>query len=111
MTDSVNPIIRPMTLAEILDRAIRLYRQNFVKFIGIFAIPYIPLMILQGGLSFFTSASVLNAANIDPSNPLSPELMTVWLGSFAFIFIQFIFVSGIATAALTRAVANNYTGK
>ncbi len=112
MTDSIMPIIRPMTLAELLDRSIRLYRQNFVKFIGIFAIPYIPLMLLQGGLSFFTSTSVLSQVNNNPSNiPFSPNMVIASLGSFIFIFIQFILVRGVATAALTRAVANNYTGK
>jgi hypothetical protein len=111
MTDSVLPIIRPMTLAELLDRSIRLYRQNFVKFIGIFAIPYIPLMLLQGGLSFFTSTSVLSQVNNDPSNPFTAGMVLPILGSFIFVFIQFILVRGVATAALTRAVANNYTGK
>ncbi len=111
MTESVMPIIRPMTLAELLDRSIRLYRQNFLKFIGIFAIPYIPLMMLQSGLSFFTSTSVLSGINRDPSNPFTPGMMAAGIGSFIFIFIQFILVRGVATAALTRAVANNYTGK
>lgn len=111
MTDSVLPIIRPMTLAELLDRSIRLYRQNFVKFIGIFAIPYIPLMILQGGLSFFTSTSVLGGINSDRTNPFTSDMMIATLGSFIFVFVQFILVRGVATAALTRAVANNYTGR
>jgi hypothetical protein len=111
MTDSVLPIIRPMTLAELLDRSIRLYRQNFLKFVGIFAIPYIPLMILQGGLSFFTSTSALSGINGDPSNPFTPGMVAAGIGSFIFVFVQFILVRGVATAALTRAVANNYTGK
>jgi hypothetical protein len=113
MTDSAMPIIRPMTLAELLDRSIRLYRQNFVKFIGIFAIPYIPLMVLQGGLTFFTSTSFMSSLsnNANRANPFTPEMLVASLGSFIFIFVQFILVRGIATAALTRAVANNYTGK
>ncbi len=113
MTDSALPIIRPMTLAELLDRSIRLYRQNFVKFIGIFAIPYIPLMILQGGLSFFTSTSFLSGISNsnNQANPFTPGMIAAGLASFIFIFVQFILVRGIATAALTRAVANNYTGK
>ena len=40
-------VIRPMALGEILDKAIRLYRQNFLTFMGIFAIPYIPMVIIQ----------------------------------------------------------------
>jgi hypothetical protein len=37
--------------------------------------------------------------------------MIAGAGSIVFLFIQFILVRGVATAALTRAVANNYTGK
>ena len=109
MTDSALPIIRPMTLAELLDRSIRLYRQNFLKFIGIFAIPYIPLMLVQTIISLISSRSLLD---MDPSSgEFTPEMLTAFTGSFVFIIIQFILVQGVATAALTRAVANNYTGK
>ena len=109
MIDSALPIIRPMTLAELLDRSIRLYRQNFLKFIGIFAIPYIPLMMIQTVISLISSRSMLD---FDPSSgEFTPGMLTAFSGSFVFIIIQFILVQGIATAALTRAVANNYTGK
>ncbi len=109
MTDSALPIIRPMTLAELLDRSIRLYRQNFLKFIGIFAIPYIPLMLVQTIISLISSRSLLD---MDPSSgEFTPGMLTAFTGSFVFIIIQFILVQGVATAALTRAVANNYTGK
>ncbi|MBI5351129.1 MAG: hypothetical protein HZB50_00660 [Chloroflexi bacterium] len=111
MTDSALPIIRPMTLAELLDRAIGLYRQNFLKFIGIFAIPYIPLMLIQSALTFFTSTSMINGINRDPANPFTPAMLNAYMGTLFFLFIQFILVNGVATAALTRAVANNYTGK
>jgi hypothetical protein len=116
MTESAAlPMIRPMTLAELLDRAIRLYRQNFLKFVGIFAIPYIPLALLQALLSIFTTNSMMGT-NGQPNIP--PEELifsTPWLaaigGSFIITFLQFIVVQGVATAALTRAVANNYTGR
>jgi hypothetical protein len=116
MTESAAlPMIRPMTLAELLDRAIRLYRQNFFKFIGIFAIPYIPLALLQAGLSLFTTNTMIGAGgqpNISPEELLfSPATMAAMGGSFFIAFVQFIIVQGVATAALTRAVANNYTGK
>jgi hypothetical protein len=114
MTESAVSIIRPMTLGELLDRAIRLYRQNFFKFIGIFAIPYIPLALIQAALSVFSTTSIVQATN----NSTSPEdILTSsgWIvaatGGFLVLFVQFIFVQGVATAALTRAVANNYTGK
>ncbi len=115
MTESAAlPMIRPMTLAELLDRAIRLYRQNFFKFIGIFAIPYIPLALLQAVLSIFTTNSMIGAVGQNTS-PEDLVFSTAWIaaigGSFIIAFVQFIIVQGVATAALTRAVANNYTGK
>lgn len=114
MTDSALPTIHPMTLPELFDRAIRLYRQNFFKFIGIFAIPYIPLVLIQTAFSIFTTRGLLDSSTNDFSNPdfmSSPGMIAAFIGSFVMVFVQFIFVQGVATAALTRAVANNYTGK
>ncbi|MFN8412948.1 MAG: hypothetical protein U0Z26_11215 [Anaerolineales bacterium] len=113
MTDSISPIIHPMSLGELLDRAIRLYRQNFLKFIGIFAIPYIPLALIQTAIQVFTTTSTFRTSvNGNPSDIFSsPGWITASAGTFLVVFVQFIFVQGVATAALTRAVANNYTGK
>jgi hypothetical protein len=108
---STSPMIRPMSLAQLLDRAIGLYRQNFFKFIGIIAVPYIPLMLIQMGLSFFTTRSMMGPLS-DPSsvNPLNPSVLLASAGSILITFFQFILVRGVATAALTRAVSDNYTG-
>jgi hypothetical protein len=97
-----------------LDRAIRLYRQNFLKFVGIFAIPYIPLALLQGAVSIFTTNSMVGPAaqSTSPEELIfSPAWITAIAGSLIIAFVQFIIVQGLATAALTSAVANNYTGK
>jgi hypothetical protein len=116
--NTLTPInIRPMKLAELLDRAIRLYRQNFFTFIGIIAVPYIPLMLIQTGLAVFANVSMIDQLGTtppDPENPFAmfnPAVIAASLGSIALIFVQFILVQGVASAALTRAVANNYTGK
>lgn len=106
-------VIRPMTLGEILDRAIRLYRQNFLKFIGIYAIPYIPLVLFQMILSVLMTSSLLEPAfleNQDPSTAFGIGIATL-AGTFIFAIANFILVGGFATAALTRAVANNYMDK
>ena len=112
MTESALPAIRSMTLGELLDKAIRLYRQNFLKFIGIYAIPYIPLFVIQITLSYFSTTSMLGQFNGSPEAfPFTPAALVSMLGSFVAIFVQFILVQGFATAALTRAVANNYAGR
>jgi hypothetical protein len=107
--------MRPMTLAELLDRAIGLYRQNFFKFIGIIAIPFIPLTALQMGLSFFTTSSMMSGiSRVGGSpvvNPFNSSILLAYFGIFVVAVAQFILVQGVATAALTRAISDNYTGQ
>ena len=106
------PSLRPLRLGELLDQAIRLYRRNFITFIGIIAMVYVPLMILQ------IASTTLMTSSLEDLRFSSPdELFTnyaYWggmLSSLVVAFLQFIFVQGIATGALTRAVADNYLGK
>ena len=41
------PILRPLTLGELLDRAFQLYRSRFALFVAIAAIAYLPLFVAQ----------------------------------------------------------------
>lgn len=103
-----------MTLGEILDQAIRLYRRNFVRFIGILAIPYIPLTIIQTFLSYLSTNALTNYQPSPSASPLSMFPSSYWtglLGMFVVGFLEFILVNGLAGAALTRAVADSYTGQ
>jgi len=113
MENQALPVLRPLRLGELLDQAIRLYRRNFITFIGIIAVIYIPLMILQ-----IASTTLLSSSMGSLESARTPdEIFTnyaLWTGFFSTIligFIQFILVQGIATGALTRAVADNYLGK
>jgi len=107
------PMLRPLQLGELLDQAIRLYRRNFITFIGIIAMVYVPLMILQTA-----SSTLLSSSLNDLTRSSSPETIftnyAYWggmLSTLVIAFLQIIFVQGIATGALTRAVADNYLGK
>lgn len=108
------PALRPLRLGELLDQAIRMYRRNFVTFIGIVALVYVPLMVLQAAATALTSTSMINAV----SGYSSPQQIftnyAYWAGilsSLVIVFLQVVFVQGIATGALTRAVADSYLGK
>jgi len=111
MENQMLPALRPLRLGELLDQAIRLYRRNFITFIGIIAMVYVPLMILQ-----IASATLLTSS-MDTLRTAPEEIFTnyaYWGGMAATLvvaFLQFILVQGIATGALTRAVADNYLGK
>lgn len=44
---SASTLLRPMTVGDILDQAIRLYRKNFVTLVGIVAIVSVPLLLIN----------------------------------------------------------------
>lgn len=102
MTIESIPNLRPMKLGQILDQAVRLYRQNFITFIGIVALVQVPVTILQ----LLTNLLSLNALS-DVERFFGASLFT----NFFALIINFIFVQGIGTAAMTRAVADNYLGE
>ncbi len=103
--------LRPLRLGELLDQAIRLYRQNFLTFIGIIALVYVPLTVLQTIASILATSSTLRG--LTNGDLLASNLVPLmgWLFTLVLGFAQFILVQGIATGALTRAVADNYLGK
>jgi hypothetical protein len=114
MESQALPVLRPLRLGELLDQAIRLYRQNFVTFIGIVALVYVPLMVLQTAATTLTSTSMVNSI----SEYTSPQQLfsnyAYWAGilsSLVILALQIIFVQGIATGALTRAVADKLFGR
>jgi len=103
--------LRPLRLGELLDRAIRLYRANFLTFIGIIAVVYVPLMVLQTAASTLLSSSMLGGFS-NPEELFSNTAYWAGIGATLILsLVQFVLVQGIATGALTRAVADNYLGK
>lgn len=114
MTASSMPTLRPLGIGELLDQAIRLYRRNFLSFIGIIAVVQIPLGLLQFGLSLLTlqtTGTIGGASRIVPSGTgVSPLFWASESGTILVAIITFVLVQGVATAAMTRAVADNYLG-
>ncbi len=117
MTVTTMPPLRPLGLGELLDQAIRLYRRNFLTFIGIIAIVQIPLTLLQmitslltfGGI--FTQLEEQAGSFVDPSTLFGPAYILGIIGSGLLALISFVLIQGVATAALTRAVAGSYLGE
>lgn len=101
------PSIRQLNIGQLLDQAIRLYRRNFGKFIGIIAIVQIPLTILGLLVSFVSSRG--GTLLLDPYD-LGPYLLSFG-GTLLQGLISAILIRGVATAALTQAVADQYLGE
>ena len=113
MTIAPMPRLRPLGLGQLLDQAIRLYRQNFFKFIGIIAIVQIPLGLLQLGTSLLTLDGIARLDDLDQLSSLQdiPGLTTGIGGSVLVAILGFVLLGVVATAAMTRAVAGSYLGE
>jgi hypothetical protein len=114
MTIATGPHLRPLGLGQLLDQAIRLYRRNFLKFIGIIAIVQIPLTLLQMLSTLLTVGGM--SAPFDDQSSIPTDLGEVLGfigigGTIVVAIVTFVLVQGVATAALTRAVAGSYLGQ
>lgn len=114
MQESSSPQLRPLSMGELFDRIIRLYRQNFLTFIGIVALVQIPVTIVQLIVALF-SGNQLNSfveSGFTEFNPqTTSSIVTSGLLSTVVTILAFVLVQGLGTAALTRAVGNSYLGQ
>lgn len=109
MTATSLPALRPLGIGELLDQAIRLYRRNFLRYLGIIAVVQIPVGLLQ----FLIALLALrfgSALGSGRAAALGAAVTPAVLGSYLVGFVSFILVQGVGTAAMTRAVADNYLG-
>lgn len=94
MAAAVTP---PLTLGEILDRTVQLYRRNFLLFLGIACPPAASLVLISGGFTlYFTS----HAAQLQGTPNL--QLMLTFVGVFAgFLILGFPLLLAISSVALS----------
>jgi hypothetical protein len=110
--------LRPMSLPELLDQSIRLYRRHFLQFVGIIAIVQIPLALLSLMLSLATMRGAATRFQdpyaLQAENPFGLLGAGYWLGTLGNLLlsiVSYVLVQGIATGALSRAVADHYLGE
>ena len=108
--------LQPLSMSQLLDRAIRLYRKNFLIFVGIVAIAQIPATIVNmiglwlapppEAIGFDPAASVTDLwLQIAESSGFGDNI-GVWIGRLVTLLLV-----QLATAAMTKAVAENYLGR
>ena len=104
----------PMTVGQILDRTFNLYKKNFVRFIAIVAVVYVPIALIMivamsAVVSSFGPFQVTPAKdgtipNIEPEQVLQlvvPALIAIFL---------FLLAQVLCSAALTKSVSASYLG-
>lgn len=109
MTTNPAPFFRPLSLGEVLDQAIRIYRRKFLTMIGILVIPFFPIIVMQAVSSYLM---VDATRTLDSSNIL--ESTAYWMGlagAYGVAILQFFLVQGVGGAAVTRVVADHYANR
>jgi hypothetical protein len=99
--------LRPMTLGEVLDRTFTLYREHFLMFVGITALPYLLLLLFN----FSTLLLGLGVNHHRSVNLASPSIIGGFItGAFGGLFL-FLLAIGVAHAATVAAVSDLYLGR
>ncbi len=112
MVTASRPRLQPLSLGELLDRTISLYRRHFFAFLGIFGLIYIPLSLLQIAVAYFNLSQNARLPGPLPSDTFfTPQYLNGQLLNFISFLLTTVFISGIATAVFTRAVADSYLGE
>lgn len=107
MENLTTPRLQPLRLGELFDQAIRIYRRNFLVFVGIVALVYIPYTIFATASSSFFIVSTQSMKN-SQEIVFSPAYWMFLISILVGVLLHQIFVDGLATAALTNAVAQVY---
>lgn len=95
--------LRPLSTGELLDKTFSLYRQNFMLFFGIAAIPQICVFVLLAAVTGLSS-SAQRAQSV--TGAASFGILTV-LSSLAYLIVVIV-ASGVTQAATTFAVSSLY---
>jgi hypothetical protein len=100
-------------VGELLDQAIRLYRRNFLTFVGIVALVQAPMMLLQMLASLLAFGNLFDQISSatppsDPAEIFGPGYFIGIAGTVLLGIVGFLLVQGIAAAALARTAAESY---
>lgn len=83
--------LRAMSVAELLDETVRLYRHNFLTFVGIVALLQVPMSILTAALTAYPGQS--RGVTVLP------------------VILDYLVINNLVTAALAWAISNRYLGE
>jgi len=99
--------LRPLSLAELLDRAFSLYRRHFLLFVGIMALPSVAMLIVAILMQFMDGpAPAATGAAANPEEAIG--LIVLVFGAFVLMMILYWITYAVALGASTAAVAEIY---
>jgi membrane-anchored glycerophosphoryl diester phosphodiesterase (GDPDase) len=88
----------PLTLGEILDRTVQIYRRNFLLFLGISILPSAIYVSISGGLGLYYSSRLGGVqAGVAPT---PTDMLTVATAAVVFLLIGMPLLIGVSAASL-----------
>jgi hypothetical protein len=93
--------LHPMTVGDILDRSIQLYRSNFLKFVGIVLLVKGPYLILEEAL---TGLMLPSSAGADAAQTMLYEASVIGI----IRLVELLLVAPILIAAMTMAISDRF---
>ena len=102
------PLLRPLSIAEIIDAAFRIYRRNFGRLVAVAAVVYVPLAIVEAILM----AVIVGSASHMPAGGQMPTGLVAGAGiGAALVGILAMIGYMLAYAAMTVAISRTYLGQ
>jgi hypothetical protein len=122
--DAAAPRLRPMSITDLIDAVFRLYRQHFLTFLGIVALLFVPMLLLQLAVTWIFGPAIVTdildlALELPAFNPETDSFSELPLGNlFAFYgvsillaLLQGLIVIPLINGSLTHAIDQNYHGQ
>jgi hypothetical protein len=100
--------LRPMSLGEVLDRTFTLYKNHFLLFAGLTALPFLALLVINVGMAVVKSGKLPAAHAPGSAAPLSFDMIVWGIGGFFIFMLAYLFLLGAAQAATVFAVSDLY---
>ncbi len=104
------PLARPMSIGDLLDRAITLYRRNFLILVSIAAIVSIPLLIVQALAAVFTLPLDLTSLSRRSSASTFDSSFLIYLGVVGIASIVFAIASVFEHGAVVAVISESFQG-
>jgi hypothetical protein len=103
--------LRPMTVFQILDAAVRMYRENFALFVAISVLPTLPLQLAQvASLAMMGDMAQVRAGAANADQQMQAMFLSCGLYGL-FVLLHFGIAGPLGTGALVTAITNRYLGK
>jgi len=99
---------RPLSIGEILDRTVQIYRRNFLPLVSITAPPAAALVLFFGAFGIFFAKTMFSAVPFGPNAPATPafqDIASILIMGAALFFVGIPFM--VAVIALSLGAANH----